>query len=260
MIIDSHVHVGPWKYPPVEDYVPAMAGAGVTHAVLVQFVGNPDNSYLTRCVTGAPDRFAAVAMVEQDTPGAVEQVGRLARTGAFVGVRLWASTRSPGADPLAVWRAIATHGLVASVRGPLSDIARPAFVELVDELPHLRIRLEHVGFTQYPDAAADRADFDRFLGLADRAHVYTMWSGFYANSGATYPYPDADPFLRDVVSAFGARRITWGGDWNQPDPAPGHYAAAVRHVTERPYLTAADRTWILGGAARELFGWPRTTP
>lgn len=256
MIIDSHVHVGRWKYPPVEEYQAAMPSAEVTHAVLVQFVGNPDNSYLAHCVARDPHRFTAVAMVEPDTPGAAEHVVRLAGTGSFAGVRLWASSRSPGPDPLAVWRAIADRGLVASVRGPLADIAHPEFAELVDELPQLKMRLEHAGFTQYPEAARDHRDFDRFLELADRRQVYTMWAGFYANSGTAYPHPDADPFLRDMVAAYGARRITWSGDWNQPDLVPGQYAAAVRHVTDRPYLSAEDHAWILGGAARELFGWP----
>ncbi|CAM3491353.1 amidohydrolase [Occultella aeris] len=256
MIIDSHVHVGAWKYPPVEEYQAAMSGADVGFAVLAQFVGAADNRYLARCVERSPDRFAAIAMVEHETPGAAQQIARIAATGSFVGIRLPAAARTPGADPLAVWRAIAAHGLVASVRGPLADIAAPEFAEIVDEVPDLKMRLEHVGFTQFPAAGADRSHFDRFLQLATRPQIHSMWAGFYANSGAGYPYPDADPFLRDLIAAFGAQRITWGGDWNQPDAAPGAYQAAVRHVLERPYLTSDDTRWILGGAAAALFHLP----
>ncbi|MET9336385.1 amidohydrolase family protein [Nonomuraea sp. NPDC003804] len=252
MIVDSHVHVGRWKYPPLEEYLPAMAQAGVAAAVLVQFVGNTDNAYLTRCVAADPARFAAVAMVDTDTHGAPAHVARLAATGHVRGVRLWASTRSPGPDPLALWRAIAAVGLVASVRGPLADIAHPGFAGLLAELPGLRVRLEHVGFTTYPDA--DRRAFDRFLALAERPLTYTMWAGFHANSGTPYPHADADAYLRETVAAYGARRITWSGDWNRPDPGPGDYAAAVRHVLERPYLAEDDHRLILGGTARELFG------
>lgn len=254
MIVDSHVHVGRWKYPPLEEYLPAMKEAGVAAAVLVQFVGNADNAYLGQCVAAHPGRLAAVAMVEPDTHGAPAHVARLAATGRFGGIRLWATTRSPGADPLAVWRAVEAAGLVASVRGPLHDIADPAFAALLDELPALRFRLEHLGFTEYP--AADRRDFGRFLDLAARPGAHTMWAGFYANSGTPYPHPDADPFLRDAVAAFGARRVTWSGDWNRPDARPGDYAAAVRHPLERPYLTDEDRRWILGRAAAHLFGLP----
>lgn len=250
MIVDSHVHVGLWKYQVVESYLEAMAG--VSGAVLVQFVGNTDNAYLAQCVAKHPQALSAIAMVEHETHGAPRHVERLAATGRFCGIRLWAATRSPGSDPLALWRAIDATGLVASVRGPLADIASPRFAALLDELPGLRVRIEHVGFTQYPDV--DRRDFERFLALADRPGVHTMWAGFYANSATPYPHPDADPFLRDTVQAYGSRRITWSGDWNRPDPEPGDYAAAVRHVTDRPYLTDDDHQWILGGTARRLFG------
>ncbi|MFI6499581.1 amidohydrolase family protein [Nonomuraea typhae] len=255
MIIDSHVHVGTWKYPEISAYLPDMAGAGVDAAVLVQFVGNIDNAYLLRCAEAHPGRLAVVAMVDPGAHGAPVHVARLAASPHVKGIRLWASTRSPGPDPLALWRAVAGAGLVASVRGPLQDIADPAFAALLDELPGLKVRLEHLGFTTYSDA--DRKDFARFLALAGRPGVHTMWAGFYANSGRPYPHPDADPYLRDAVAAYGARRITWSGDWNRPDPGPGDYAAAVRHVLERPYLTDADKRWILGGSAAELFGLGR---
>lgn len=252
MIVDSHVHVGTWKYPSLSEYLPAMVEADVGAAVLVQFVGNADNTYLLRVAAAHPGRFAVIAMVEPDTPGAPHHIARLAADPHVRGVRLWAATRSPAPDPLAVWRAIAEAGLVASVRGPLADIADPAFAALLDELPDLRFRLEHLGFTRYPDV--DRAAFDRFLDLARRPGAHTMWAGFHANSATPYPYPDADPYLRAAVAAFGARRITWSGDWNRPDRVPGEYAAAVRHVLDRPYLDDADRRWILGDAAAALFG------
>lgn len=249
MIVDSHVHVGRWKYPPVEEYLTEMTG--VSAAVLVQFVGNADNAYLARCVSAHPEVLSAVAMVEPETYGATRHVERLAATGCFSGVRLWAATRSPGKDPLALWRAIDAAGMVASVRGPLSDVASPEFAAILDELPGLRVRLEHLGFTTYPDTT--HKDFDRFLALAERPTVHTMWAGFYANSGRPYPHQDADPYLRDTLQAYGSRRITWSGDWNRPDRAPGDYEAAVRHVLERPYLTEEDHAWILGGTARALF-------
>ncbi|MBB5082161.1 amidohydrolase family protein [Nonomuraea endophytica] len=250
MIIDSHVHVGTWKYPEISAYLPELAE--VDAAVLVQFVGNTDNSYLLRCAEAHPGRFAVIAMVDTETHGAPAHVARLAASPHVKGVRLWAATRSPGPDPYALWRAIAAAGLVASVRGPLADIADPAFATLLDEVPGLTVRLEHLGFTTYPDA--DPAHFSGFLALAERPLVHTMWAGFHANSGRPYPHPDADPFLREAVAAYGARRITWSGDWNRPDPAPGDYKSAINHVLERPYLTDEDKRWILGGASAALFG------
>ncbi|GAA1604349.1 hypothetical protein GCM10009804_70850 [Kribbella hippodromi] len=257
-MVDSHVHVGRWKYREFGDYLPDMAAAGVAAAVLVQFVGNTDNRYLIDCAETDPARFAVVAMVDPAEAGAVRHVDRLARSEVVRGIRLWASSRSTGNDPLAIWKAIEANGLVASVRGPLSDLAAPAFRRIVEALPDLRIRLEHLGFAVYHELeAADHPDFEAFLQLAEYPQVATMWAGFYANSSAPYPYPIADRFLRAAVRAYGAQRITWSGDWNRPEVQPAEYAQAVDHVRDAAFLTSDQADWILGRSTVELFGLSR---
>ncbi|MFD2081755.1 Predicted metal-dependent hydrolase, TIM-barrel fold [Actinopolymorpha cephalotaxi] len=250
-LVDAHVHVGRQKYPPVEDCLTAMTRAGVGQAVLVQYVGNTDNRYLHECRTRHPGRFALVGMVDPERPDAPDQVDRLAAAG-FAGVRLWATTRSPGADPLAVWRALDRNHLVASVRGPFADIAHPDFAALLDEVPGLVVRMEHLGFFRY---GVD-AGFDAFLRLADRPGVCTMWSGYHAYSSAGHPYPDATPYLRASLAAYGPERVMWSGDWNRDRTATDdEYDAAVEHVTEHlDFLTEADREWILGRTAATVFG------
>lgn len=249
--IDAHVHVGRPKYPPVEDYLTAMSPAGVGQAVLVQYVGNTDNRYLRRCFATHHGRFALVGMIDPLQPDAPAQVDDLAAAG-FAGLRLWATTRSPGPDPLAVWRAAERNRLVASVRGPFADIAHPDFAALLDELPGLTVRLEHLGFFRY---GLD-SDFDSFLRLADRPRVFTMWSGYYAYSSMGYPYSDATPYLRASLAAYGPKRIMWSGDWNRIRTATNaEYHAAIHHVTqELGFLTGKDQEWILGRTAATVFG------
>jgi predicted TIM-barrel fold metal-dependent hydrolase len=254
-IVDGHVHVGLTKYRPVEEYLADMDRCHIAQAVLVQYIGNADNSYLIRCVRAHPTRFAAVAMVDLDRADAPQRIDDLAATGTIAGVRLWAATRSPGPDRLAVWRAIERNGLVATVRGPFDQIIRASFAAIVDELPTLRVRLEHLGFFRY-----GRDDgFEHFLRLAQRPNVYTTWSGYYEYSADPYPHRDAMPYLERSLEAFGASRIMWSGDWNRSDltdhSSPRDYPDAIRLITEHcTFLSAEQREWILGRTSARLFG------
>jgi predicted TIM-barrel fold metal-dependent hydrolase len=260
VIVDSHVHVGRPKYPPVEQYLAEMDEVGIAQAVLMQYIGNPDNGYLADCVRRYPGRFVAVAMIDADAPDAPDQVAALADDGGFAGLRLYAASRSPGADRFAVWRALAEHNLVASVRGPLADLAHPEFAGIVAEFPELSFRLEHMGFAVYPEVAADRSDFDRFLALAAWPNTSTMWSGFYLNAATGYPYPDAEPYLREAVAAFGPQRMMWSGDWRrEPNPPAGYYIEAVQHVVDADFLDDDARAWIFSQAAAAVFPLPEAT-
>jgi predicted TIM-barrel fold metal-dependent hydrolase len=227
----------------------------IAQAVLVQYVGNSDNSYLSRCVQAHPTRFAAVGMVDLDSADAPRCVDDLAATGTISGVRLWAATRSPGRDPLAVWRAIEHNGLVATVRGPFDQVIDPGFAAIIDKLPALRVRLEHLGFFRY----GRDAGFERFLSLAQRPNVYTTWSGYYEYSDDPYPHRDALPYLERSLEAFGASRIMWSGDWNRSDLTADSslrdYPDAIQLITEHcTFLSAEQREWILGRTSAQLFG------
>ena len=47
--VDSHCHVSPLWYEPVESLLFPMDRFGVEHAVLVQMFGQTDNDYLYEC-------------------------------------------------------------------------------------------------------------------------------------------------------------------------------------------------------------------
>ena len=74
-------------------------------AVLVQYMGQFDNEYQFECERRFPGRFASVVLVDAQNPGATDELERLAQQGAR-GVRLQPNTRSPGSDPLAIWRKV----------------------------------------------------------------------------------------------------------------------------------------------------------
>uniref|UniRef100_UPI003F491A6F amidohydrolase family protein n=1 Tax=Paenarthrobacter ureafaciens TaxID=37931 RepID=UPI003F491A6F len=251
-IVDAHVHVGIDKYRPVEAFWNDAEACGVDVAVLVQYMGHYDNSYISACVRKAPDRFVGIAMVDVNSPKVLKAVESVAQDGAFAGIRLEARTRSGGEDPYQIWRAIAESGLVASVRGPLEDILHPSFQELLEELPELTIRLEHSAFFRFQRHTGTQ--FEQILGMSERAQTYLMWSGYYDFSEEPYPYKDAYPFLQESLAAFGARRIMWSGDWNRNDldaeRPQGYYLKAVGHIhDELDFVNESDLAQIMGQSA-----------
>jgi len=83
-IIDGYCHCGLSKYRPIEDVNLVMNRFGVSRAVLVQHLGEYDNSYIGQVITAQPHRFAGVMLVDVNGDlSALELAG-------FKGVRLLA--------------------------------------------------------------------------------------------------------------------------------------------------------------------------
>jgi L-fuconolactonase len=133
-IVDAHCHASPCWYEPVESLLYQMDRNCVERAVLVQIRGQTDNDYLFECVRRYPDRFVPVVLVDPARPGAERELERLAERGAR-GVRLEATARSPGNNPLAIWRKAAQLGLPVSTRGSSADYAADEFAQLIRPCP-----------------------------------------------------------------------------------------------------------------------------
>src|SRR5438309_1118297 len=106
IIVDSHCHVSDCWYEPVESLLNQMDRNGVEKAILIQMQGQANNAYQAACARQHPGRFASVVIVDTDRADAPAVLARLTEEGAS-GVRLRPTTRSPGDDPLAIWRAAA---------------------------------------------------------------------------------------------------------------------------------------------------------
>src|SRR5579871_5998970 len=87
-IIDGYTHCGLSKYEPIERVAEVMATANVSRAVLVQHLGEFDNSYLAQIAAAEPQRFAAVCLVDHHSDDCIATLDRWADTGSFKGIRL----------------------------------------------------------------------------------------------------------------------------------------------------------------------------
>lgn len=259
MIVDSHCHVGTAWYEPVESLLYALDTHGVERAVLVQSLGDTDNSYQAECVRRHPGRLASVVRIDETQSDAVEQLRREVSAGA-VGLRLQPTTRSPGDDPLALWRAAEGLGLAISCVGAPSDFAAPEFAELLCELSELPVIIEHIGGLR-PLAREYDPDVDAtIMGLGQRHNAYVKIHGIgefsskvpEANGGFPFQRPIPDLITR-AVKSFGASKTMWGTDFPLVSGREGYRNSYVWAREELAELTTDDLDEIFGGVASAMF-------
>src|SRR3979411_2744451 len=101
--VDSHCHASLHWYEPIETLLFEMDRNEVDQAVLIQIMGQYDNTYQQECVRRYPQRLVSVVLVDPLLPDAPATLERLAEDGA-PGVPLPPGLRSPGGDPPAIWR------------------------------------------------------------------------------------------------------------------------------------------------------------
>jgi len=206
-LIDNHVHAGD-KYGPVENVLQQMDAHGITHAVIVQHVGQYNNTYLAQCLERHPDRFWGVAMVDLALPDAPKTLRTWLKGEKLHGVRLQATSLSRRPD---VWDvAVECHGAV-SVMGlqphDLGQIERlKAFLEAN---PRARLKLEHLAHPE-PTEPPPHLTYQRVMELSQYKGVYLQLSSPYTHSQKEYPYEDMLPFVEMAKEHFGPYRLIWG--------------------------------------------------
>jgi L-fuconolactonase len=207
LLIDNHVHAGD-KYGPVEDIIKNMDDHGVTHAVIVQHMGQYNNSYLVECLDRYPDRLWAACMVDLSLPDAPKTLKNWLKQEGLHGVRLPAMTLSRRPD---VWEAAAANHGVISVAGlhgrDMGQIHR--LKEFLEDFPRARLKLEHMAHPD-PTMPPPYITYSRVMELAEYKNVYLQLTPPYAHSKQPYPYDDMKPFLDMARKHFGPYRLLWG--------------------------------------------------
>jgi L-fuconolactonase len=262
-LIDAHCHASPLWFEPVEPLVFQMDQNGVEKGVLTQVLGQFDNSYQEMCMARFPGRLASVGAVNAGAEGAADEVRRWAERG-MAGLRLRPEARSPGSDPLAVWRAAAECGLAISCGGASGNIVCDDFHSLAAEFPAMPIVLEQLGGWTRPDCDKEAATWRGILALARFANVSVKIPtlGQIAPRQIGKPLPnDGSPVLDaaqgailiEALHAFGPDRLLWGSDFPVVASREG-YANALNWTrdlfAERPQ---EEVDAIFGGNAQRIF-------
>jgi len=271
-IIDTHIHLFdptrpqgvPW--PSRNNavlYKPALPGRfrgiatplGVVGAIVVE--ASPwleDNQWVLDVAAKDTVIVGFVGNLEPGKPDFRKHLERFHRNPLFLGIRngnLW--SRNLGAElskqeVISDLKALADAGLDLDTANPnpalLSDVVR-----LTDQVPGLRVVIDHLPRLEPPDEPAARRAYQATLReLAGRPQVYIKVSGVLRRVEGRVPV-DLDfyrPRLDEIWDMFGQDRLVYGSDWPNSDQW-GPYPQALSIVRE--YFTGK------GPAAAEKVFW-----
>ncbi|MDB5662433.1 MAG: hypothetical protein JWN59_771 [Sphingomonas bacterium] len=261
-IVDAHCHASPLWFEPVEPLLFQMDANGVDKGVLTQILGQFDNGYQEACVARFPGRFASVGSVNVASAAAPSEVRAGAGRG-MVGLRIRPEARSPGDDPLAVWRAAAHSGLAISCGGAAANFVTEAFANLAADFADMPFVLEQLGGWTRPDCDREPQTWAAIKALARLPNVSLKMPtlGQIAPRQIGKPLPAMGPvidpaggaILIEALEAFGPERLMWGSDFPVVGSREG-YANALNWTralfADRPQ---AEIDLIFGGNAERLF-------
>ena len=181
------------------------------------------------------------------------------------GVRFNAGMRSPGNDPLAIWRRAEQLGMVASVMGTVENFASPDFENIIQNLPGLNVIIEHLaGVGAYfgpgrEDKTVPYETYRTALELAKYPNTYLKVPGLGefcprpVPFRQPYPFEDVPPLIEMAIDAFGAERLMWGSDFPPVAAREGYRNSLKFPLEQLQSRSPEERELIFGGSAASLW-------
>ena len=256
-IIDTHCHAATIWFQAVETLLDQMNRNDVDHAVLIQIRGMRDNAYLVECLRRFPGKFSAVVTLDPNSPGSPAQLEGLVKEGVE-GIRLHAGARSPGGDPLAIWRKAQDLDIPVSCQGSLPDFSNDDFAAIFQELPQLNIIIEHLG-RGGDDSSPTWDTYSKVLALSRYPNAYMKIPGLGEFCQRPmplvqpFPFGEIPPLIEMAVEAFGANRLMWGSDFPPSASREGYHNALQWPMERVKYASEADRDWVFGNTAATIW-------
>ncbi|SAL09469.1 amidohydrolase 2 [Caballeronia telluris] len=191
-------------------FLRVMDAHGVRHALLV----GPTSGYRTdnRCMLDAivqgAGRFKGIAVVDNDIGRSELQALKAA---GVVGVAF-----NPAMEGASVFN---DAGALLDMLADFDMFAQIQVVgdQLVALLPmikrtRMRVLIDHCGRPEV-EHGLNQPGFQALLRLADGGRVTVKLSGWQKFSKQDHPYEDAQPYVRELLRAFGPDACVWGSDW-----------------------------------------------
>ena len=285
-IIDTHIHLfdpnrpqgapysGPkTASPPIaafpDRYRALAVPLGAVGAVKVE--ASPwveDNLWVLEVAERDPIIVGVIGNLEPEKPEFAEYLDRYRKNRLFRGIRcgnLWgrditAQVSQPAF--IAGLKRLADADLVMDSANPRLSLLQ-AIVRATDQVPTLRVVLDHLPALPAPETAADKAALDVALReLGARPQVYAKLSAIIHNVKGTVStdlssYRD---WLDRLVEVFGEDRVIFGSDWPNSDgvaPVDKVFAIARDYFASKPRSVAEKYFWKNSIAA---YKWIKRDP
>ncbi|GGG71103.1 amidohydrolase family protein [Edaphobacter dinghuensis] len=271
-IIDAHIHLFdpsrpggiPWPEPSDSViYKPALpdryeritAPLGVVGAIAVE--ASPllsDNDWVLQVAAKNPVIVGVVGDLIPGAPDYAKELERLHTNPLFVGIRygnLWKrdlglDSKNPGF--ISGLKLVSEYGLELDSANPDNNLIR-AIVEVSDQVPELRIVIDHLPAAPIPPPGAARNEYWSHLRhCASNPNIFIKLSEIPVRVGKDV---QKDPAyyrerLDDIWNLFGEDRILYGSDWPNSD-----------HLATYADTLALVRGYVMqkGNAACQKFFW-----
>ncbi len=270
--IDAHQHFWSlargdygWLTPEMEpiyrDFLPAdlrplLAEAGIDGTILVQAAPTvAETEFMLGLAREEPFIRGVVGWVDFEAPSASDDIARLSRQPALVGLR-------PMIQDIADDGWMLGEGLVATFDALIdADLTfdaltlprhLPALRELLARHPNMRTVIDHGSKPLIRDGIMDGWDQD-MAALASETSAFCKLSGLVTEAHADWTVDDLRPYVEHLLDTFGPDRLVWGSDWPVCTLASS-YGRWVEVAGELLSGLAEDETSaILGGNAARAY-------
>ncbi len=245
----------------IERLLPMLDDGGVDRVVVVPpLLEGLRIDYGQEASQRHPGRFATMARVALDDRTEASRLAGLRSEFGVLGVRLnFAGDMARWLiDGTADWFWPAAESLALPVMF-LTNGQTPLFAEIAERHPRLALIVDHMGLaadTVKDDAVAARVGETKALARYPNVSVKLSAAPFF--SAEPYPFRDMRLHIARLYDAYGPHRCFWGTDVTSCIEK-ATYRQRVTHFTEElPFLTEADKDWIMGRAIIERLGWTST--
>lgn len=248
-VIDVYCHCGRTKYEPLPVVQRALEVADVSRAVLVQHLGEYDNSYIAQAVDAEPERFVGVFHIDPDGSDPIAEIKRHGALDAFEGVRFEVRLLHRIRDQYETAVELGLNIVLCSILGMHEQL--PELRRFLEAHPEQPLMITHWGWPAVGDAP-DFAEYQNVLALSEYPGVYLQASGMSMYSD---DYLELfRPAAAAAYEAFGADRMVWGSNFPVSGGDPDGYARELAPFREGRYpFPDTDLPAILGGTASKLW-------
>ncbi|MEX0367035.1 MAG: amidohydrolase [Ruegeria sp.] len=239
-----------------EDLTPILKAAGIEGTVLVQAAPTVAETEFMLGLAGRNSFIkGVVGWVDFESPGAPDEITRLAQHPVLVGLRPMIQDI---ADPDWMLRGDLAPAFAALIGQNLTfdALVLPHHLanlcRLRDRYPQMRVVIDHGAKPRIADG--DIRDWAADMtALARDTSAFCKLSGLVTEAAAGWTVDDLKPYVTHLLDTFGPERLIWGSDWPVCTLASSYERWLEATDILLGDLDRAAKSAILGGNATRAY-------